>query len=70
MQTANFIHPGKTFAILDSDDTTYQGIDSLVGANEILLDAGTSTDRRAVLVEAIDEELMAALARWEELGAR
>lgn len=31
-----------SFAILDSDGS-YQGIDSLVGANDVLLDAGTST---------------------------
>ncbi|MES2605306.1 MAG: hypothetical protein V4603_10230 [Pseudomonadota bacterium] len=35
----------QSFALLDSDGS-YQGVDSLVGANEIQLDAGTSAGRQ------------------------
>jgi hypothetical protein len=39
----------QAFALLDSDGS-YQGIDSLVGANEILLDAGTSSGSQLFVI--------------------
>jgi len=41
------LHDG--FTILDSDGS-YQGIDSIVGANDILLDAGTSTGDQVFVI--------------------
>ncbi|MES2603542.1 MAG: hypothetical protein V4603_01310, partial [Pseudomonadota bacterium] len=39
----------QSFALLDSEGS-YQGIDSLVGANEVLLDAGDSTGSQLFVV--------------------
>ncbi|MES2606878.1 MAG: hypothetical protein V4603_18260 [Pseudomonadota bacterium] len=39
----------QSFAILDSDGT-YQGVDSLVGANDVLLDAGASSGNQLFVI--------------------